>query len=551
MKRFLPIVAIVVIAASCSEAATSTTPTTGAPDGETGDGGLAEADGGSTADATTGADGATGVDGATAPDAVSEDATASDANDASANDGAADAALDGPAGCVAGGACSDNAGFPCREGVVACVDGGPTCVDGAAATEGTPCTSGLCGSGSCRPSVTVSNSWNPSFASVVPGRTCSDAMSFAVTGLTTTSATVSTSSDGTQLSAGASCLSQGDEVLLINLQGSIGEVANVGNWELLQVASYSVPSKTVTFATAKTRNYGAGNDDTRIGPTGVSGKTQRVMLMRVPRFGVLTVTNTGTVATQPWEALMGIGGVTALRAVKLTVDGTISADARGYRDGRGSVDRSCVYNVPTMRGESIGGFAAVGGGGAPIGGSSGWVMNDPSPPTSFAGDDLPLMPGAAHAQAGEAGKNPLGRTFGADGTTYGVSDATKLTMGSGAGGGLACGASFADQPILDPFVLASRSGGITLLLVGELTVGATGKISASGAATAAKPASGGYVFIKGGALNVGTGQVKAVGGTATGTAGAFKDEVVKGGDGYVVLQGTSVTGTTSPAANQL
>lgn len=540
MKRFLPIVAIIVVAASCSEAATSTSPS---PDGVTGDGGIAEADGGSTADATTSV-----ADGATGTDAATDDATSSsDASDASASDGAADA----PPACVAGGACSDNAGFPCREGVIACVDGGPTCVDGAAATEGTPCTNGLCGSGSCRPSVTVSTSWNPTLASVTPGRTCPDGVHFAVTGLTATSATVASSSDGTQLSWSADCLSPGDEVLLINLQGRPGELSNVGNWELLQVASYSVPSKTVTFATAKTRNYGAGNDDSKIGPAGVSATTQRVMLLRVPRFGALTVASAGFVRPEPWKPALGAGGVAALRAAKLTVEGTISADSRGYENGFASIDRSCVYNVQTTRGESLGGLAAVGGGGAPISASSPWVMNDPSPPQSFSGGNVPLMPGASHAQAGEAGKNPLGRTFGADGTTYGVNDATKLTMGSGAAGDLSCNAALSDQPQTILTGVASKAGGIVLLLVGELTVGASGKITASGLATYAQPASGGYVFIKGGALNVGTGQVKAVGGTATGTAGAFKDEVVKGGDGYVVLQGTSVTGTTSPAANQL
>jgi predicted S18 family serine protease len=90
-----------------------------------------------------------------------------------------------------------------------------------------------------------------------------------------------------------------------------------------------------------------------------------------------------------------------------------------------------------------------------------------------------------------------------------------------------------------------------LVLAQQLDVGAGGSISA----TATQPfrdvtASGGYVFIRGGTLSLGSSRVTALGGTATG-AGINNGTTVTAGDGYVVVQGMNVTGTTSPAAHQL
>ena len=58
------------------------------------------------------------------------------------------------------------------------------------------------------------------------------------------------------------------------------------------------------------------------------------------------------------------------------------------------------------------------------------------------------------------------------------------------------------------------------------------------------------MFIRGGTLSLGSSRVTALGGTATG-AGINNGTTVTAGDGYVVVQGMNVTGTTSPAANQL
>ena len=63
-------------------------------------------------------------------------------------------------------------------------------------------------------------------------------------------------------------------------------------------------------------------------------------------------------------------------------------------------------------------------------------------------------------------------------------------------------------------------------------------------------ASGGYVFIRGSTLNLGTGRVTAIGGTGNGL-GATAGISTKSGDGYIVVKGKTVTGTTTPTAHVL
>ena len=77
-----------------------------------------------------------------------------------------------------------------------------------------------------------------------PGRICSnggDGVSYEVTALTATTATLRSSPAG-------GCLKIGDELMLINLQGSAG---TTGNHELLRIQNLS--ANLVTFSSAKTK----------------------------------------------------------------------------------------------------------------------------------------------------------------------------------------------------------------------------------------------------------------------------------------------------------
>lgn len=394
---------------------------------------------------------------------------------------------------------------------------------------------GSCTLDACPVAQTIASDIDFSKSSITPGRTCtSEAPAFSVALLSASQATLTTAPE-------ADCLSLGDEVLLINLQGATGATANVGNWELLTVRS--VQGATVTFGTAKTRNYGSGaNNDASIG---IGANDQKVAIIRVPQFNSLTVKRGATLEMAGWDGAKG--GVLALHVGKLQVEGTISAEGLGYRSGRWSQDdKSCSDNVTTESGESIDGPPVVGTAshmGAPGGISA--AAN-----VSF-NTNTPINSGAGHARAGEPGKNGNGRIVGSPGTIYGANDASRLTMGSGASGGLTCDPTLPGPALNDPGK-GSAAGGIIVLVVDQVDVAPTGIITSS-----AKPlardasASGGYVFVQGRILNLGVDRVTAKGGVGKSLNGPATGQTVASSDGYVVLKGTTITGTSVPPATQL
>ncbi len=385
-----------------------------------------------------------------------------------------------------------------------------------------------CLAGRCATGVVVSADRNLSVDSLTPGRTCAEAPAYSVVGLTATTVTLSAA-------APAGCLAPGDSVLLVNLQGAPGATGNVGNYEVLTVASVS--GAEVTLRGARTRSYGSGaGDDANIG---VGAGQQRVVMQRIPVFGELTVRAGATLTVNAWDGLRG--GVMAVRAARATVEGTLSVVARGFRNGSYSVDDgSCSESLATERGESIEGppvvtLSASAGASGGLGAASG---------ISFNGE-TPLQPTAGHATAGEAGQYPNGRTLGAAGGTYGVGDGTRVTLGSGAGGNVTCRVgSF--SPFLDP--RSALAGGVLVLWSDVLVIGTAGRIDASGTDGSRAAASGGFVLLRGNTVALGGAQVLARGsaGVAENRSGQRTN---RGGDGYVVVQyRDAVTGTALPAA---
>ncbi|MGB6839304.1 MAG: LamG-like jellyroll fold domain-containing protein, partial [Microgenomates group bacterium] len=157
------------------------------------------------------------------------------------------------------------------------------------------------------------------------GRSCADggdAVSYSVTGLTSNTATLSsTPSSG--------CLAAGDHVLLINLQGTFSASTNVGNHEILKISSISI--NTITFTTNKTKYFGNGaSDDTNIGTT---TSNQRVVLQRIPQYTDVTVNSGVSLYANSWDGTKG--GVLAFKASgTATVTGTITMSSRGYLGGK-------------------------------------------------------------------------------------------------------------------------------------------------------------------------------------------------------------------------
>jgi hypothetical protein len=102
--------------------------------------------------------------------------------------------------------------------------------------------------------------------------------------------------------------------------------------------------------------------------------------------------------------------------------------------------------------------------------------------------------------------------------------------------------------------LASRgfpAGGIVLLLTQELSVGSTGKISATSSDDQRDvSSSGGTVLIRGQSLNLGTGRVTALGSVAHGISGATSGLSNQSSPGYVILETSgTVDGSSDPVAN--
>jgi len=437
--------------------------------------------------------------------------------------GAGDAGGAGGAGEAAGAGGAGEAGQGGAEGGMAGGGGSPSCNE--------TCEVGACVLEQCLGTTVVSTSVNLSTTPITPERQCAEGPAFTVTALSANSATLS--------EAPGACLAVDDEVLLINLQGSPNAVANVGAWELLTVSG--VAGNTVSFAGAKTGHYGASSqgDDS----IGTGAAQQRVALVRVPRFGVLDVAQLGTITANPWNGQ--VGGVIALRAGQLKLAGKIDASVLGYRNGRFSQDdSSCSDSVTTEAGESIAGvgtastsanLGASGGVGAGMG-----VFNSNSP--------IGATP--AHATAGEAGLNFGAREAGTPGSVYGSADGSRLTFGSGPGGGLTC-INQAQDPVLFSLYFG-QAGGIVLVLADEVSLTETGSISASPPDAQRDIAfAGGYILLRGQSLALGTERVTALGSAGKGVNGPTLGQANHAGNGYITLDAPRVTGTTSPVATLL
>ncbi len=116
----------------------------------------------------------------------------------------------------------------------------------------------------------------------------------------------------------------GDEILLINLQGASGDVADVGNYEFLTVDT--VPNGTTINVTSTiTKSY-----------DGTTFANQSIIVQRVPQWTSVTINSGGTLTANAWDGTSG--GVIVFRAtgsVTVNTGGKIDATGIGYRGGAG------------------------------------------------------------------------------------------------------------------------------------------------------------------------------------------------------------------------
>jgi hypothetical protein len=340
--------------------------------------------------------------------------------------------------------------------------------------------------------VSISANTNINTGTSISGRSasCGDATIFQVTALTSTIATVST--DPTT----NSCLVIGDEVLLMNMQGTnTGTNPNVGNWETLRVSSLT--STTVNFTTSKNKYYGDNlGDDTNIGTT--ANTTQRVILQRVPNYTNVTLSGTAAFTPSAWDGSKG--GVMFFRAsgtVTVATGTSINANGLGYAGGTSTT-------TVASNGESFDDSEGAGGASATTGtkgGGNGDAASRTAPTDvdtrgggGGGGSDASATAGGpaggagagyGGAGAGGGGGSITANNGGAGGTAGVTADNTGFSAGGGGGGSGTTASGGAGGNAANPATAGATGSGTNPGVGGAVGSGATTATGGGGSASTA------------------------------------------------------------------
>jgi hypothetical protein len=362
-------------------------------------------------------------------------------------------------------------------------------------------------------SVVVSSNKNLNIDIIAGGRTCADGISYALSALNDTSATL-------QSTPAAGCLAQGDEILLINVQGTQANHSNVGNKEFLRVQSIS--NNVVVFTTSKSHFYGDGAlNDLNIGSTATH---QRVLLQRVPNYGKVTINAGATLTAEAWNGTTG--GILCFRSNDtIFVNGAIDMNAKGYRS-------AAVFNTNS---EDIRGYSAYQAG---VSGHGEDAFGTVQFATANWGG---RTGGGAYGTAGDIG-NPPGGTGAA---AYGSSTLANWFMGSPGGSTYQAYSTVVNR--------GGNGGGIialfskTLLINGEIRSNGGNGVSTQYSATGG--GAGGTVLLRSSALNTGSQLAKATGGIKGPNYGYQNWQAADGSVGRIAIYySQSLSGNTLPAA---
>ena len=140
--------------------------------------------------------------------------------------------------------------------------------------------------------------------------------------------TVTTDPQGNAIGvSSANGFAAGDEILLINMQGTSGASEYVGNYEFLGIASVSGTTLYLTSGVSNT--YGGANF-----------ASQKVVVQRVPQWTDVTISSGVSLTANAWDGTSG--GIIVFRAmgtVNVASGATIVATGLGYRGGDRRDDR--------------------------------------------------------------------------------------------------------------------------------------------------------------------------------------------------------------------
>ncbi len=388
--------------------------------------------------------------------------------------------------------------------------------------------------------------------------------------VTTLSAGAS-SGAGTITVASAAGIAAGDVLMLYQAQGAtitttntsgygaVTALNNAGRYEFVSVAA--VAGNTITLGTACSAtplrfSYSSG-----------------AQVVRVPQYSSLTVNAGASVVPAAWNGSTG-GVVAVIVDGTATINGTINANARGFRGGaldNTSTDAGTdvtAYVAATMadggeKGESIAGSQTVydglggrynrgapangGGGGNSHNAGGGGGANGGSA-TGWNGQGVPSLATAAWANAWNIDGTLTSTTNspggGRGGYTYAAADQNALTTAPGA-------ASWAGNNRRERGGLGGRPLANNPSIVGDTRLffgGGGGAGDGNNSAASAGAAGGGLVYVIANAVS-GSGALQANGGTATGTVSGHNDAPGGGGGGGSVVLVAPSAGALSFSAN--
>ncbi len=324
-------------------------------------------------------------------------------------------------------------------------------------------------------------------------------------------------------------LAPGDEILLLNLQGSKQAHTSVGAYELRRVTSVSGASVDVDE-----------NVETLFGQaTNIDLGTQVVVAIRVPNYSEVTVLPGGTLRAGGWSG--SGGGVVALRAagaLEVQAGGRVDVHALGYAGG----STGLCYNCDAYQGEGRGGLGGGGTYGGPYNHSTPfWQENLGGGGACVTGG------GGEHAGGATPGDSWDGGNANAPQPGLPFGSASLLTLHLGGGGG---GVWQGNPGLPGP---GGAGGGILYLAAPSITVAGSLQgppaLDARGETTphwaigtwtyGAGGGAGGTIWLVADALELGPASVGAAGGA--GETGHIRHGG-HGGDGRIRLDFTSLNG---------
>jgi hypothetical protein len=203
----------------------------------------------------------------------------------------------------------------------------------------------------------------------------------------------------------------GDRLFLIQMQGAaidtlsdahrygeVLELGTAGRHELVDVVDVDGAAQAL-----QVRGQGPG-EGLRYGYS-AAGRTQ---VLRVPRYGKLTVTSRGVLTAPAWNGKTG--GVVVVIADTVRVDGELTASARGFRGGQASTGTAAVSRRFRMANGTLGGERGEGiGGGREVYDTSGGRYGRGAAANGGGGGNALGAPGGGGANGQLSGKSWSGQ----------------------------------------------------------------------------------------------------------------------------------------------